>query len=76
MKIKDLFKSRTVSFNAIVGAVIPLFNSLFPQYAIGAEVINQILVLGNLALRFMTDSSIGEQKIIERMTDHAENTRS
>ena len=59
MKIADVLKSRTVSFNAIMGAAIPLFNSLAPQYAITAEVVNQILVLGNLALRFITDKPVG-----------------
>ena len=61
MKTIDVLKSRTVTFNLIIGAVIPLFNSLMPQYAITAEVTNQILVLGNLALRFLTDSSVGKK---------------
>ena len=67
MKILDIFRSRTITFNAIMGAFIPLFNSLVPQYAITAEIANQILVLGNLALRFITNSSV-EAKTPEAKT--------
>ena len=61
MKTKDLAKSRTLTFNAIVGAGVPLFNHLFPQIALTAELTTNVLVLGNMLLRFMTDKAVGKE---------------
>jgi len=61
VEIKEVVKSRTISFNAIMGAAIPLFNHFFPGYAITAALANDILVLGNIALRFMTDRAVGQR---------------
>lgn len=58
MKLKELTKSRTLVFNAVM-AGIPLFNSIFPQVAIGAEIANQALVFGNMLLRFVTEKPVG-----------------
>jgi|GEM_PF-5277951 len=66
MKIKDVFKSRTVSFNALIGAAVPIWNHVaalaFPQAVIGAELANNMLVFGNLLLRFMTDGPVGKEQ--------------
>ena len=60
MKLKEVYKSRTLTFNTVIGAAIPLFNHFFPSIAITAELANQVLVLGNIALRFLTDSPVGK----------------
>ena len=60
MRIKDAAKSRTISFNAIFMAGVPLFNTLFPEIAISAELATQIFGFGNLILRFLTDKPVGK----------------
>lgn len=59
MKLQKALKSRTLTFNAAVGAVVPVFNHFFPQVALTADMVNNILILGNIALRFMTEKAVG-----------------
>jgi len=52
MQIKQIVKSKTINFNALMVALMGVAAAM--GYEIPSEVSNAILILGNVALRFIT----------------------
>lgn len=52
-------RSKTVNFNALVGAIIVICNQF--DLPISEEIINAVLIIGNVLLRFLTDQSLSDK---------------
>ena len=59
--LRKIFKSKTINFNVIVGAVFTILTKGFGM-KVDPELINSILVLGNILLRFVTNESVWDKE--------------
>jgi len=59
--LKKIFKSKTINFNVVVGSIFTILTKGF-GIEIDPDVMNSILVLGNILLRFITNESIWDKE--------------
>ena len=57
--IGQLFKSKTVGFNVLAGAIITILTSF--GVSVPVEVVTAVLTLGNFILRLVTNKSIKDK---------------
>lgn len=55
----NIFKSKTINFNVLAGAVVTILTTC--GVAIPVEAVAAILTIGNFFLRFKTDSALKDK---------------
>ncbi len=57
--VKQLFKSKTINFNALVPAAVAILAAF--GVAVPATLVTAILVIGNMLLRMLTKEAIADK---------------